>query len=189
MRSARLITPLLAAGAAALLASCGGGSDASSRAARALPQVHVQITSPGDSLTTRGTSITVRGSVDPPGASVRVLGQPAEVVGSSFTQQVDLEPGANVIDVAATAPRRDPAMTAFRVTREMPVSVPDLSGLAPEEAQTRVEALGLVYEQHDGGGLFDGLLPGQPAVCDQDPSAGDDAMRGAKVRVVVAKHC
>jgi hypothetical protein len=188
MRLARAVTASIVACAAASPAACGG-SDGSSHTARALPQVHMQVTSPGDSLTTRGTTVTVRGSVEPSGASVRVLGRPAEVVGSSFTSQVELQPGANVIDVAATAPRRGPALTAFRVTREMPVSVPDLSGLAPEEAQGRVEALGLVYEQHDGGGLFDGLLPGKPAVCDQDPSAGDDAMRGAKVRVVVAKHC
>ena len=126
----------------------------------------------------------------PPAASLRMnLGHSAEVIGSAFTSQVDLQPGANVIDIAATAPRRGPALTAIRVTREMPVTVPDLSGLAPEEAQPRVESLGLVYEQHDGCGLLDELLPGKPGVCEQDPSAGDDAMRGTKVRVIVAKRC
>lgn len=188
MRSVRAVTPLIAACAAALLASCGG-SDPSSRGARALPQVHMQVTAPSDSLTTRGTSVTVRGSVDPPGASVRVLGHPAEVVGSSFTTKVDLQPGANVIDVAATAPQRGPSLTAIRVTREMPVSVPDLSGLAPGAARQRVEALGLKYDQTDGGGLFEGLLPGDPGVCEQDPSAGADAMRGTTVRVIVSKRC
>lgn len=188
MRPARALAPLVAACAAASLASCGG-SDASSRAARALPQVHVRVTSPSDLLTTRGTTVTLRGTVDPPGSDVRVLGHAAEVIGSAFTTQVDLQPGANVIDIAATAPRRGPALTAIRVTREMPVTVPDLSGLAPEEAQQRVESLGLVYEEHDGGGLLEELLPGKPGVCEQDPSAGDDAMRGTKVRVIVAKRC
>ena len=83
------------------------------------------MSTPADSFTTRGTTITVKGTVQPAGASVQVLGQAAEVVGSSFTAQVDLQPGANVIDLAATAPRRDPALTAIRVIREMPVAVPD----------------------------------------------------------------
>ena len=189
MRRARFIAPLVAASAASLLLASCGGSDASSRAARVLPQVHMQVTSPSDSLTTRGTSITVRGSVDPPGATVRVLGRPAEVVGDAFTAQVDLQPGANVIDVAATAARRGPALTAIRVTREMPVAVPDLSGLAPDEARSKVEALGLRYDETKGGGLFEGILPGKPGVCEQDPSAGDDAMRGTTVRVIVSKTC
>jgi hypothetical protein len=188
MRPVRTIAPLIAASVALSLASCGG-SDASSRAARALPQVHMRVTSPGDSLTTRGTSITVRGSVEPPGATVRVLGRPAEVVGDAFTAQVDLQPGANVIDVAATAARRGPALTAIRVTREMPVAIPDLSGLSSDEARHKVAALGLKYDETKGGGLFEGILPGDPAVCEQDPSAGADAMRGTTVRVIVSKSC
>jgi hypothetical protein len=188
MRLARVVTPLIAACAAASLNSCGG-SDPSSQAARALPQVHVRVTAPGDTLTTRRTTVTVRGSVDPPGAAVRVLGHSAEVVGAAFSIQVDLQPGANVIDVSATAPRRDPALTAFRVTREMPVTVPDLSGLAPDEARRQVEALGLAYDETEGGGLFESLLPGTPGVCEQDPSPGDDAMRGTTVRVIVSKRC
>ena len=69
MRPVRIIAPLIAASAVLVLASCGG-ADPSSRAAKALPQVHLRVTSPSDSLTTRGTSITVRGSVDPPGATL-----------------------------------------------------------------------------------------------------------------------
>ena len=188
MRRARAVTPLIAACAALALASCGGSGDATS-SARALPAVHLRVTAPGDSLTTRGTSVTVRGSVDPPGASVAVLGRPAEVVGSRFTSQVDLQPGANVIDVAATAPQRGPALTAIRVTREMPVAVPDLSGMASGAARRTVEALGLVYSQTQGGGLFESILPGAPGVCEQDPPAGSDAMRGTTVRAVLSKRC
>jgi hypothetical protein len=188
MRSARAIAPLIAACAALPLVACGG-SGGTARTTRPLAQVHLRVTAPGDSLTTRGTSVTVRGSVDPPGASVQVLGHPAEVVGSRFTSQVDLQPGANVIDVAASAPQRGPALTAIRVTREMPVKVPDLSGMASAAARRTVEALGLVYAQTEGGGLFESLLPGQPGVCEQDPSAGSDAMRGTTVRVVLSKRC
>lgn len=188
MFHARFMASLLAACSAVLLSSCGG-TDASSRAARALPQVHMRVTSPSDTLSTRGTSITVRGSVEPAGADVRVLGHPAEVVGDRFTAQVDLEPGANVIDVSATAAHRDPALTALRVTREMPVSVPDLSGLTSDEARGKIEGLGLKYDETKGGGLFEGLLPGDPAVCEQDPSPGKDAMRGTTVRVIVSKSC
>jgi hypothetical protein len=188
MRSARLLTPLLAAGTAVLLATCGG-SGGGSPAARALPQVHMRVTSPSDLTSTRGTSVTIRGSVDPPGASVSVLGRQAEVVGSSFTTTVDLQPGTNVIDLAATAPQRGPALAAIRVTREMPVAVPDLSGLAPDAARKQVEGLGLKYAESEGGGLFESLLPGTPGVCEQDPSPGADAMRGTTVRVIVSKRC
>src|SRR5690349_2796771 len=111
MRVLGLITGCLVA---ASLASCGGSSGAGQTAA-ALPEVHLRVISPTDSATTRGTSVTVRGTVEPSGATVTVLGQSAEVVGGSFTAQVDLQPGANVIDLAATAPRRGPALTAFRV--------------------------------------------------------------------------
>jgi hypothetical protein len=188
MLRARFVSlPIVACGAA-LLASCGGSGDGSA-AARALPQVHIQVTSPGDTTTTRGTSVTVRGVVDPAGASVSVLGRPAEVVGTSFTTQVDLQPGANVIDLAATAPQRGPALAAIRVTREMPVKVPDLSGLASDAARKRVEGLGLGYDETEGGGLFESLLPGSPGVCEQDPSAGSDAMRGTTVHVILSKRC
>jgi hypothetical protein len=183
----RALVLLLLVGAL-VLASCGG-SDAGSRAARALPQVHMRVTSPSDSLTTRGTSVTVRGSVEPAGATVRVLGQPAEVVGDAFTAQVELQPGTNVIDVAATAARRGPALTAIRVTREMPVSVPDLAGLSSDDARGKVEGLGLEYDETKDGGLFEGILPGSPAVCEQDPSPGADAMRGTTVKVIVSKSC
>jgi hypothetical protein len=188
MRAVRLAAPLLAASTALLAASCGG-SDPEARAARALPPVRITVTAPVGSATTRESHLTVRGSVTPRDASVRVLGRSAEVVAGTFTAEVDLDPGTNVIDVAATAPAYAPALTAFRVTREMPVKVPDLSGLSPDDARKRVTALGLELDQRDGGGLLEPLLPGDPGVCEQDPGAGDDAVRGTTVHVVVAKRC
>jgi Glucodextranase, domain B/PASTA domain len=188
MRHARVATPLLAACLAGSLVSCGG-SDGSSRGTKALPQVHVRITSPSDTVTTRAATVTVRGSVDPPGAAVSVLGHRAEVVGGAFTAQVDLQPGANVIDLQATAARRDPAMTAIRVTREMLIDVPDLGGLSPDDARNQVQEAGLRYDEHNGDGFLDGLLPGSPGVCEQDPAPGKQVTRGSTVKVLVAKRC
>jgi hypothetical protein len=188
MRPARLAAPLLGASLALLAGSCGGGG-AGDRAARALPSVRMHVIAPIDSATTGGTSVTVRGRVDPPDASVRILGVPAEVVAGTFSASVDLDPGANVIDLAATAPGHGPALTAVRVMREMPIRLPDLSGLTADAARKRVEALGLRFESQDAGGLFEKLLPGDPGVCQQDPSPGADAKRGSTVRVYVAKRC
>jgi hypothetical protein len=185
VRAVRLAIAVLATAVAG--AGCGsGGGD---RAARVLAPVALTVSAPSDLSTTRRTYVTVRGTVEPAGAAVTVLGRPAEVVGGSLSARVDLQPGANVIDVAATAPGRAPALTALRVTREMPVAVPDLSGLSPEEAQKQVEALGLVLDVRSGGGLLEELLPGEPGVCDQEPSSGDEVMRGTTVRVLVAKRC
>jgi PASTA domain-containing protein/glucodextranase-like protein len=188
MRPARAAFPLVAALLAGSVASCGG-SDAGAQAAKALPQVHLSVTAPGDTATTRAATVTVRGTVDPPGAAVSVLGRRAEVVGSRFTAQVALDPGANVIDLQATAPRRDPAMTAFRVTRELLIEIPDLSGLSPDNARKQVQGHGLRYEEHNGDGFLDGLLPGSPGVCEQDPAPGKPVTRGTTVKVLVAKRC
>jgi hypothetical protein len=187
-RPLRACAPLIAACLAGSLVSCGG-SDSGSGAARGLPRVHVRIDAPADSLTTRADTVTVRGTVDPAGASVTVLGHPAEVVGSTFTAQVGLDPGANVIDLSATAARHDPALTAIRVTREMLIEVPDLGGLSPDDARSRLRAAGLGDDEHNGDGFIDGLLPGSPGVCEQDPSAGKQVRRGTTVKVLVAKRC
>jgi hypothetical protein len=188
MRRRLLVFPVLVACAAAVLASCGG-SGGSGQGTRALAPVHLVVTSPLDSQTTRESTVTVRGTVQPAGSSVDVLGKPADVVGTTFTAEVDLAPGANVIDLAATAPQRDPALTAFRVTREMLISVPDLSGKSEDDARAATRALGLGLDVHDAGGLLDALLPGSPGVCDQDPVAGAQVTRGTKVQVSVAKRC
>ena len=54
-----------------------------------------------------------------------------------------LEPGPNVIDVAATARNRSAALTAFRVTREQRVAVPDLVGAGVDDAERATERRGL----------------------------------------------
>jgi hypothetical protein len=133
--------------------------------------------------------LAVHGSVSPADASVRVLGQPADVVAGAFTARVPLQPGANVIDLEATAAGHSPALTALRVTREMPVAVPDLSHLTPAAARARVTALGLRLRTQDDGGLLEPILPGTPGVCAQRPGAGAEVRKGEWVTVLVAKRC
>jgi glucodextranase-like protein/PASTA domain-containing protein len=168
---------------------CGGGDNAR-RAQRPTPAVDLKVTDPADMTTVRSETVAVKGTVKPAGASVLVVGQKAPVsAGGSFTATVPLEPGANVIDVMATASGRTPALTAFRVTREMPVTVPDLGGKTEAEVDQALGDVGLKPDVEKGGGLIEDLLPGDPAVCEQDPSAGTQVRRGTSVHVVVSKSC
>jgi hypothetical protein len=178
---------ILVACLAAAAAGCGG--DGGERAQRAPLPVVLDVESPADGSVVRTEAVEVRGTVEPAGAAVRVLGREADVSGGTFSAQAALEPGANVVDVMATAKGRGPAMTAVRVTRELPVEVPDLGGLEVAEAQERVGEAGLELEVTHAGGLFDELLPGEPAVCEQDPSPGAEVRRGTTVHVEVRRSC
>ena len=100
-----------------------------------------------------------------------------------------LEPGANVIDVIATAPRRKAALTALRVTRDILVTVPQLADVEEEELERVLEPLGLRAEVQRGGGILDVLRSGPTVVCEQDPPAGARVRRGRTIQVVVAKRC
>jgi hypothetical protein len=174
---------------AAAVVGCGS-DDGQKRAQRPATPVALRITSPGDMTTVRTETVQVVGTVEPAGSAVLVLGQKAPVSGGgTFRATVALEPGANVIDVMATASGRGPALTAFRVTREMPVTVPDLGGKTVDEVDAALDALGLHAEVEKGGGLIEDLLPGDPAVCEQDPDPGTQVKRGSKVHVVVSKSC
>ena len=181
MRRLVLVTACLA------VAGCGGSDDPPAQ--RALAPVVLDLTEPADEVVVRTDSVRVGGTVSPAGAPVRVNGRAAEVEGSGFTADVPLEPGANVIDVMASARGRAPALAAVRVTRELPVEVPDVGGLAVAEAESRLSDAGLRAEVEEDGGFFDELLPGQPAVCGQDPEAGADVRRGTVVLLTVGKQC
>jgi beta-lactam-binding protein with PASTA domain len=89
----------------------------------------------------------------------------------------------------ATATGRNPALTAFRVTREVPVIVPDLSGKTADEVKTSLGSLSLKPDIQEGGGLLEDILPGDPSVCEQDPRSGEQVRRGTTVHVVVSKSC
>jgi len=153
------------------------------------PPVRVEVVNPVDRRTVRAATVDVRGTVSPSTAVVRVLGRPARVSGGEFTVVVPLEPGVNVVDVAATARGRSPSLTAFRVTREQRVTVPELSNLEIGEVQEAVESLGLRLEVESGGGVLDPLIPRPSRVCAQEPVAGSKVRRGTTVRVIVARFC
>ena len=179
----------LALFACAALAAVLVGCESDPPPAPPTEHVRLQISGPPDGSTLRRGTADVRGSVSPRSAAVTVLGRPALVADGRFTVVVPLEPGINVIDVMATAPRRLPAMTALRVTRDVLVTVPDLSGALEDELAARLDPLGLRAQVEHGGGLFDVLRSGDPRVCEQAPDAGARVRRGREVRVVVAKRC
>lgn len=151
--------------------------------------MRLEVSAPADTAIVRERTLDVSGRVSPASAQVRVMGRRAQVVGSTFKAVVALEDGPNVIDVAATARGRSAALTAFRVTHEDRVRVPDLAGVADDDVKAEIGPLGLKVESEDGGGFLDGLLPGDPVVCEQEPAPGTEVRRGTTVRVVVARSC
>ena len=151
--------------------------------------MQLRVSTPSDTALVLGSTVQVSGSVSPSTAQVQVQGQRAQVSGGRFSSEVSLEPGPNVIDVAATARNRSAALTAFRVTREQRVTVPDLVGTGVDDAERRTERRGLSLEPKRGGGFLDSLVPSGLAVCEQSPAAGDDVRRGTTVHVIVARAC
>ena len=176
-------------GLVAVLALAGCGGDDVAPPPPPLQPVRLQVTAPADSAIVRGGNVDVRGRVSPAVSEVSVLGRPALVREGRFSAVVPLEPGANVIDVIAAAPRRAPALTALRVTRDVLVTVPQLAGVEEDELVDALEPLGLRADVKRGGGILDVLRGGAAAVCAQDPAAGARVRRGRTVRVVVAKRC
>ena len=132
--------------------------------------------------------MTVTGRVTPAGARVLVDGVEASVRGGAFEADVVLSGGANIIDVQAAAPRHPAAFTAVRVTRLVPVVVPDLEGLAPAAATDRLEALGLEVEVRDTNPI-DFLLPGTVGICGTEPEVDTRVPAGSTVTLLVRKSC
>ena len=180
VRSGALICAVL------FLAGCGGDNRTSEKPK---PPVQLRVSTPSDTALVLGSKVQVSGSVSPSSARVQVKGKRAQVSGGRFSSEVALEPGPNVIDVAATARNRAAALTAFRVTREQRVTVPDLVGAGVDDAERRIERRGLVLERKRGGGFFDPLVPKGLGVCKQEPAAGSEVRRGTTVHVVVARAC
>jgi hypothetical protein len=165
---------------------CGGENRT---AEKPKPPVQLRVSSPSDTALVLGSTVRVSGSVSPSTAQVQVQGRRAQVSGGRFSSEVALEPGPNVIDVAATARNHAAALTAFRVTREQRVTVPDLAGADVDDAERRIERRGLNLERKRGGGFLDSLVPKGLGVCEQEPAAGSEVRRGSTVRVVVARAC
>jgi hypothetical protein len=177
---------LLAGAACALLMTgCGGDKPAAAQA-----PVHLQVSAPADQDTVREGSVELRGTVSPSGATVLVRGEKAGVSGGSWTAQVSLEPGVNVVDVLASSGSARPALTALRVRRIVEVDVPDVTGLSADDAQKELEDADLKADlQTDKGGFFDDLLGGSPNVCDTDPAPGASVAPGTTVVVHLARDC
>ena len=176
---------IAAALTAALFAACG----ADEPPPKPKPPVQLRVSSPSDTALVLGSKVQVSGTVSPSTARVQVQGRSAQVSGGRFRSEVSLEPGPNVIDVAATARNRSAALTAFRVTREQRVAVPDLVGAGVEDAERSVARRGLSLERERGGGFLDPLVPKGLGVCEQEPAAGTQVRRGTTVRVIVARAC
>jgi hypothetical protein len=179
--------PLLLAGAACalLLSACGGGDHVAPVA-----PVRLAVTAPADLGSVRADSVQVRGTVHPAGADVLVSGARASVSGGTWTADVALRPGVNLVDVLASAGRAKPALTVVRVRRVLQIEVPDLVDDSVDDARQALADVGLKGDFQDtGGGFFDELLGGSPKVCETDPAAGDEVDPGTTVQVTVARRC
>ena len=69
------------------------------------------------------------------------------------------------------------------------MTVPDLIGKPADDALDSLTELGLKPEEERGGGLFDGLLPGERQVCEMEPRGGAEVRPRTTVRVLTAKSC
>jgi Glucodextranase, domain B/PASTA domain len=170
---------------AASVAACGDGP----APPRAEPEVRLVLGSPADGTTVQSDTVPISGTVRPAGAHVEVLGKQVAVSGGSFSADVPLEPGVNLVDVSAGIVGRRPAFAVTRVVREVRVPVPDVVGGDADTAQSQLEGLGLSVTKQDSGGFFDPLLPGDPKVCEVRPRAGTDVLPGSEVTLLVARDC
>ena len=177
--------PALVLALAVLLPGCGGDDPQPPRA----EPVRLEVTVPQDGATVRAETVAVEGTVQPPGARVQVLGEDIGVEAGRWHAEVPLEPGANLVDVAASADGRRPDFASLRIVLEVRVTIPDLLGADADSAQDQLEGLGLEVSTQDGGGFFDPILPGDPKVCATEPRAGAEVLPGAEVTLLVAREC
>ena len=178
------VRPALALALLAALIGCG-----ETERERPRPPVRIEILAPADLTEVDDETVEVRGSVVPGSARVLVAGETADVDDGQFSVTVALEAGANVIDVQAGAPERPAAMTALRVVRIVPIEVPALDGLPPDQAADTLEGLGLVPDVRDTGDVLDDVFFGDPGVCGTEPPAGTLVRPGSTVTVEVQGAC
>jgi len=183
----RVRTPVIALLAACALTAQACGDDP--KPPRTEPKVKLTVSSPLDGRTVRDETVAIEGTVVPAGAQIQVLGKEVAVQSGHFSADVALEPGANMVDIAATANGRRADFAALRVIREVRVPVPDVVGADADTAQEQLEGLGLKVTQEDAGGFFDPILPGDPKVCSVLPRAGMQVLPGSDVRLTVARDC
>jgi Glucodextranase, domain B/PASTA domain len=181
----RTCTIAAVAGLALLAAACGDDPEPP----RAEPGVQLTLTGPSDGSTMRDDTVEISGSVKPARSAVQVLGREVAVDGGRFATEVELDPGANLIDVAASAHDRRADFAALRVVFEQRVALPDLVGRDADTAQEELEGLGLEVRSEDAGGFLDPILPGDPKVCEMDPEPGAQVLPGSAVTLLVARDC
>lgn len=172
-----------------VIALCAQGCSSDPEPPPPLERVRLNVTQPADTAVVRDDSVRLTGRVTPSTAQVRVLGEEVAVEDGAFAATVPLEVGANVVDVLASADRRRPAMAAIRITRQVPVRVPDILGVSADEARDRLAELGLKPRIEQGGSILDDLLPIDTVVCSTSPESGTEVEGGAEVAVVVSKLC
>jgi hypothetical protein len=153
------------------------------------PRVTLTLSAPDDGGKTRDARVAIRGTVSPGDATVRVGGEDAEVSGGEFSAEVELQPGGNVIDVAASAAGRRPASDAVRVERDMRVPVPDLVGQEVDPATDALKAAGLRAVEERGGSWIDRLIGGTVHVCAISPPAATLVDKGTRVVIQTAREC
>jgi PASTA domain/Glucodextranase, domain B len=181
----RTCTLAAVAAVALLVAACGEDPEPP----RAEPDVRLTLTGPADAEVMRSDTVEISGNVKPARAAVQVLGRDVAVDGGTFRTEVELEPGSNLIDVAASANGRRPDFAALRVVFEERVALPDVVGRDADTAQEELEGLGLEVKTEDSGGFLDPILPGDPKVCEMQPEAGVQVLPGTEVTVLVARDC
>ncbi len=180
----RTFTVLAAVAAASVaLSACG------SAAPHPEPQIHLQVSEPVDGAVVSSGSVTLSGSVTPLATSVLVLGRRVSVTRGSFSTQVALQPGSNLLDVLAGAVRDQAAMTAVRVYRQILVTIPNVSNDSPPNAAKALVALGLHVKLNDTDPFYSFLIPGGQGVCGTSPGAGRRVDPGATVTISVSKTC
>ena len=182
----KLALVLAAVPALAMLATACGDDPAPPRKE---PQVRIEIGGPADGHTVDGDSVEIAGTVRPSGAQVQVQGHDVDVDAGSFSTTVALEPGVNLIDVAAGARGRRPDFAVTRVVREVRLPIPDVVGKDADSATEQLDGLGLNVRSEDAGGFLDPLLPGDPKVCETRPRPGAQVLPGSDVTLLVARDC
>lgn len=179
----RLLTLLLPLGLAPAFAACGNAPEPR------LASVRLTVDSPSDGARVTRSTAAISGKVAPPSSTVLVGGRRVAARNGSFSANVSLAPGANVVDVLAGSRHTRPAMTAVRVYRQLLVTVPDVTGDDPSDASAALAARRLTPKVEDAGGPFEFLVPGDSEVCETDPPAGRQVPPATTVRVRTAKLC
>ena len=176
----------------AVLATCAVGLAGCGTAAAppAGPKVSLSLLEPSDQSRVSSTRATVSGTVKPVRARVQVLGRAIRVSpDGSFSVQVGLKLGTNLIDVEASLPRSVGAVAAVRVTRFQLVTVPPVDGDSPSQATDALKAAGFGVKTDGSANPLSFLIPGSTSVCSESPSGGTKVDPGATVTIHTSKLC